>query len=83
MIDHETGFRILAVAVAVALVAVPFLAKTVKWGIPTLPQAKRDPIEDAHAILEIASRLREAGNLKGVELCQQIIDAILKPEVKK
>ena len=83
MIDHETALRVIAVAAAVAVVAVPVLAKVGKWRIPTTQPTKKDPIEDAHAVLEIASRLRVDGNLKGVELCQQIIDAILKPEVRK
>jgi hypothetical protein len=41
-----------------------------------------ETLEDAHTILEIASRLKAAGNAKGVELCQQLIDVILQPEKK-
>lgn len=74
--DYDFIIRGCAVVAAIALLAGPRLvavAKTVRLPVA----AKEDVMADAHTVLEIASRLKAAGNVKGVELCKSLIDSIL------
>jgi hypothetical protein len=84
--DYAMLIRALAVVAAVALLAGPRLVAAIKAARPALAR-KQQPEEvnslaDAHTVLEIASRLKAAGNAKGVELCQSLIDVMLRPEAK-
>lgn len=76
--DYEFLLRAGAVVAAVALLAGPRLVAVASS--LRLPKAPRETLADAHTILEIASRLKSDGNAKGVELCQNLIDVILRPE---
>jgi hypothetical protein len=83
VIDYEFIFRACAVVAAVAVVAGPRLVAAIKKvRLPSPAPGKAVEMSDAHTILEIASRLKVAGNKKGVALCQQLIDVILQPEGK-
>jgi hypothetical protein len=74
--DYDFIIRAGAVVAGVALLAGPRLVAVAKtFRLPVA--AKEDVMADAHTILEIASRLKTAGNLKGVELCKSLIDTIL------
>jgi len=80
---YEIVIRAGAVVAAVAVLAGPRLvaaAKKVRLSSPAPEKAVE--LSDAHTILEIASRLKTAGNKKGVDLCQQLIDVMLQPEAK-
>jgi hypothetical protein len=81
MADYAVLVRVAALVAAVAVVAGPWLvaaARSVR--LPSRPAAKTpDTLVDAHTVLEIASRLKSAGNSRGVELCQQLIDVMLQP----
>lgn len=78
MINEAFLLRAAAAVAAVAVVAGPYLVAIAKRGVP--PQnAAVNPLADAHTILEIARRLQAAGRQKGVSLCQQLIDEMLKP----
>ena len=84
MINAELILRAVAVLAAVAVVAGPSLVATVRKALvwrPAVPQgqeAEVTSLADAHTVLEIASRLKGEGNTEGVELCQQLIDVMLK-----
>lgn len=82
MVDYEFVIRAGAVVAGVALLAGPRLVAAAK-AIRIPQQASRKTLTDAHTILEIAGRLHEAGNVRGVELCQNLIDVILSPERKR
>lgn len=80
--------RIAAVAVGGLLAAAPSVGQAIKAlasrkvdPAPVKP-GEADPTSDAHLVLDIAGRLRAAGNSKGVDLCHQLIDAILQEPVK-
>lgn len=69
------------VAAAVALAApwlVGYLRK--RWPKPSPTVVQPD---DAFTVIEIARRLQAAGNSRGVDLCQQLLDVILVPERQK
>ena len=82
MIINEFNFRLIAVLAAVAIVAGPTLVgyarKVASWR-PTRADAQAEQADDAHTIVEIARRLQKAGSEKGVGLCQQLLDVMLKP----
>lgn len=46
-------------------------------GLLVLPEPQSPTAADAHAVLDIADRLRAAGNTDGAKLAHQLIDAIL------
>lgn len=90
--------RIAAVAVGGLLAAAPSIGAAAKALLernaapappvppgppaPPVPPGPPDATADAHLILDVAGRLRAAGNAKGVDLCHQLIDAILQEPVK-
>lgn len=83
--DHELLIRSGAVVAGLAALAGPWLVGVAaKVRIPALPQGggkgPESLMKDAHTILEIASRLQQAGCDKGVALCQQLIDVMLQPK---
>jgi hypothetical protein len=79
--------RLAAVAVGVLMAigpSVAAVAKKLAEGEPTpeAPTPARPAVDaaasDAHLVLDIAGRLRAAGNAKGVDLCGQLIDAMFQ-----
>lgn len=84
-IDNETLIRAGAVVAAIALVAGQRLVEYAKAAVQRLRQsttvAKKVTTsgDDTHTVLEIARRLKEAGNTAGVALCQQLLDVMLNP----
>ena len=86
MIDYENLVRAGAVVAAAALVAGPSVvgfAQAAFSRITNRPAPAKPTKDDAHTVVEIARRLQAAGNDKGVELCQQLLDVMLRPEAKK
>lgn len=87
MIDYEFALRAAAVVAAAALVATPSVVAYAQaavawlgtWGPAAAPPSPQAP-DDAHTVVEIARRLQAAGNKRGVELCQQLLDVLLMPE---
>lgn len=82
----EIVVRIVAAVAALALVASPIVVAA--WGKakawltrPATPTGDAT-LEDMRVVLELANRLRLAGNTEGVALCQQLIDCMLKPRAK-
>lgn len=83
--SHEFLLRAGAVVAAIALLAGPRLVAAISQAVATrrgrqVTQAAS--MADAHTVLEIASRLRSAGNAKGVELCQQLLEVMLASETE-
>lgn len=83
MIDVETLVRSGAVVAAVAVVAGPYLVAQARrltknlWNTAKATDAVTS--DDAHLVLDMARRLQAAGNKRGIELCQQLIDVLLQP----
>lgn len=82
-LDNDTLIRAGAVVAAVALVAGQRLVEYAKAAIQRLrrvaPEVKVSR-DDTHTVLEIARRLKDAGNTAGVALCQQLLDVMLNPK---
>ena len=89
MIDYEFVLRAAAVVAAAALVAAPGVVAYAKEAVAWLGswrggEAKRQPgPDDAFTVVEMARRLQAAGNKRGVELCQQLLDVLLQPESQR
>lgn len=92
-IDQDTLMKAGAVAVAAWLLVSPYLSQ-IKRAIadalamlnrpaPPQPVPQVGTVEDMKAILEMANRLRIAGNFKAVDACQELIDLMLHGEDKK
>jgi hypothetical protein len=86
-LDVEIVVRLCAALAAFALVASPALVAVWKKAAAWL-SAKREasPAEvglaEMRTVLDLAARLRDAGNAEGVELCQKLIDVMLTPEAR-
>ena len=83
---YDFLLRATAGLAAVAIIGAPaasFLVRKargwleVRWAAGS--KGKADNTEDMHTVLELASRLRAAGNAPAVHLCQQLIDVMLAP----
>lgn len=80
--DYEFLIRAGAV-VAASVLAAPRLVAAVRGAASLLPAAAKENAtqdsltKDAHAVLEIAQRLRAAGLNKGVDLCKQLLDVMI------
>lgn len=89
MIDYEFALRTAAVVAAAALVAAPGVVAYAKEAVAWLGswrggEAKQRPgPDDAFTVVEMARRLQAAGNKRGVELCQQLLDVLLQPEPQR
>lgn len=92
-IDQDLLMKIGAVAVAAWLLVSPYLPQ-IKRAVmdafamlarpaPPQPAAQVGTVEDMKTILEMADRLRIAGNFKAVDACQELIDLMLHGEDKK
>lgn len=84
-LDVDFLVRVGAGLAAAALVASPYLVAATKRVKAWLarPAAPTDAtLQDMTVVLELANRLRLAGNSEGVALCQQLIDCMLKPRAK-
>ena len=79
--DVDLVVRVGAALAAVALVAQPLVVAAWKQAQKWLAKNPAQPeagIDDMHTVLELANRLRLAGNAEGVALCQKLIDVMLK-----
>jgi hypothetical protein len=89
MIDDFT-LRAGALVAAVAVVAGPWLVGKAKAAVSAVrgavaasaDTAQEAVNDDAHTVVEIARRLRRAGNTKGADLCKQLLDVMLSAEPK-
>jgi hypothetical protein len=43
---------------------------------------ERAPVDDLRLVIDLAARLRDSGKTQAVEVCQQLLDELLKPETK-
>lgn len=82
----DAAIRIVALLAAVALVAGPTLAALARkakarWENDSLEAAgEAAPSvtgKDMHVVLDLAARLKAAGCMEGVALCQQLLDVML------
>lgn len=73
--------RVAAGLAAIAMVAWPALVaaqQTIRRWLSSSPSRPEAGIDDMRVVLELANRLRMAGNAEGVTLCQQLLDVMLK-----
>lgn len=79
--DAELAVRVVAAVAAVALVASPALVaagQAVKgWLARPISPAEDAALKDMRLVLEIANRLRLAGNEDGVDLCEKLLNVML------
>lgn len=52
-------------------------APATEGGVLVLPEPANPTAADAHAVLDIAERLRASGNVEGAKVAHQLIDLIL------
>ena len=94
MPDNDTLIKIGAVSVAAWLLLAPYFKQILglTTGLlkslpkPSLPQPSPQPavgtLDDMKAIVEMANRLRLAGNKAAVDACQELLDLMLHGEQK-
>lgn len=82
----DAAVRIVAALAAVGLLAAPALARVVEGVRATLAARRVEAggekapgvsTQDLHVVLDLATRLKAAGLIEGVTLCQQLIDVML------
>jgi len=80
---NEQSIRIAAAVAAVAVFSYPYVWPAIKSAISRTSNAASDPVKqkmrDIQAILELSARLSAAGSKEGVDICQKLIDVLLKP----
>ena len=77
--------RVVAFVAAILVLSGPSVLawlRTAKFPSFSRPPATSS-LADAHTILEIAARLKADGNAAGFDLCQQLIDVMMKPPVDR
>lgn len=79
--DVEMLVRIAAAVAALALVASPLVvaawSKAQAWLSRPISPAEDAALKDMRLVLEIANRLRLAGNEDGVDLCEKLLNVML------
>lgn len=82
---NENQIRMIAAVAAVAVFAYPFMQPLFAslWASITSPRSS-DPVKqkmaDIQIVLGLSSRFSAAGSKEGVDLCQKLIDVLLKPQ---
>lgn len=70
----------LQAAVGVGLVAyAAFLLAQRFWGSVVRSRKPRAPVDDLRLVIDLAARLRDAGQNEAVAVCQKLLDELLKP----
>lgn len=82
---NEQNIRTIAAVAAVAIFAYPFVQPLFGslWASILRPRVS-DPVKqkmaDIQIVLGLSSRLSAGGSKEGVDLCQKLIDVLLKPQ---
>lgn len=88
----EALLRAVAVLAAVAIAAGPAVVAAVKSWLKSAPVSGpacaasisgKEGLSDAHLVIEIATRLRDRGNVEGATACQKLLEILLRPEAPK
>lgn len=72
-----------AVGVVLVVYAAATMLRSVNWARlwSLWPSARPAvPADDLRIVIDMAARLRDAGNLEAVRVCQALIDELLKPQ---
>ena len=82
---NESTIRLVAAVGAVAIFAYPFIAPAFAYAKAWLtPASVADPVKqkmrDIESVLEMSSRLSARGIKEGVDLCQKLIEVLLKAQ---
>lgn len=70
-LQFAAGFGL--VVYAVVLLANRFRGFTLRVPSP------RAPVDDLRLVIDLAARLRDAGRVEAVKVCQALLDELLKP----
>jgi len=80
---NEQSLRIAAAIAAAAVFAYPYVWPAVSGLWAKASRVSSDPVKqkmrDIETILELSSRFAAASSKEGVDLCQKLIDVLLKP----
>lgn len=57
-------------------------ARFVTWPASWVRGRSAAPVDDLRVVIDMAARLRDAGNPDAVKVCQSLIDELLKPQTK-
>lgn len=81
---NEQVFRIVAAVAAIGVFAYPFVSPAFAglsaWiKAPVATDAVKQKMKDVETVLLLSSRFSAAGSKEGVDLCQKLIDVLLKP----
>lgn len=75
--------RYAAAAAAIGIFAYPFVLPAFSWLKAAIGKAgKQDPIRekmrDVETLLALSAKMNERGSKEGIDLCQKLIDVLLK-----
>lgn len=81
---NEQVFRIVASVAAIGIFAYPFVSPAfaglfARLTAPAATDAVKQKMKDVETVLLLSSRFSAAGSQEGVDLCQKLIDALIKP----
>lgn len=89
MPDNDTMLKIGAAVAAAWLLLSPYISTFQKWIVDATsslnrpaPKSEVGTVDDMKTILEMANRLRLAGNKAAVDACQELIDLMLHGDNK-
>lgn len=80
---NEQVLRVIAAAAAVGIFAYPFVspaAARISAMFAKSSDPVREKMRDIEIVLALSARLAGRGLKDGVDLCQKLIDVILKPQ---
>ncbi len=85
---NEEVIRVIAAVAAIGIFAYPFAAPAVSWASSLIRQragsddATQQRVKDVKTVLELSSRFSSMGSKEGIDLCQKLIDVIMKQQSK-
>ena len=87
---NEEVLRAVAAVAAIGIFAYPFAAPALSWVSSVIRQrggtagddGTQQRVRDVKTVLELSSRFSSMGSKEGIDLCQKLIDVIMKQSSK-
>lgn len=86
---NEEVLRVVAAVAAVGVFVYPFAAPALSWASSVIRQrgaaaddGTQQRVRDVKTVLELSSRFSSMGSKEGIDLCQKLIDVIMKQSSK-